>query len=394
MVNKLAKSSKRKLMLIIIVLMWFSNYIYVPVLSTYCTAMGASLTMVGLILGSYGFTQMILRIPIGLLSDIFKNRRLFLFLSMFTSLISGIGFYFFTSTGLLLIFRALAGIAMSNWAIFITTYSALDDKEDNNSRSIGVVNSIMALGQLLGVFFGGVIAQYINVKGTFAVSAISSLIGLILLSFIDETYESSGKKFSLSNFTSVIKDSQLLFYSFMALLLQFITSASLTGFIPNLLSAISASEFEKGLGTTLALLPATFAAPLAIRLVNKRFGTKWTAVLGFGVLSVPMFFFPFIKSIPIMLSFLFLAGFGKGMLLPLFMTRATSHLPPDERSTALGAFQAIYGIGTWIGPAVTGYISNLFSLEMAFLFLGITGFTTIVSLLIYSGKKRGRYTLN
>ncbi len=385
--KRISKRVQRKLMVVIILLLWFSNYIYVPVLSTYSSSVGASLTMVGLILSSYGLAQMLLRIPFGLLSDILENRRLFLYLGLFASLISSLCFYFFTSSGMLLLARALAGVAVSNWAIFVTTYGALDEKDDS-SRSIGIINSLMALGQILGVFFGGIIAQYLNVKWTFTISILASFIGLVLLFFIDETYESMGEKVKLSSFILVAKDTKLLFYSMMALLLQAISTSSLTGFVPTLLNNINASDFEKGLGTTLAILPATFAAPLAVGFLRRQLGAKWTAIAGFAILSITMFFFPIIISTPLMLGILFIAGCGRGLLLPLFMAQSVAHLPSETRSTALSAFQAIYGVGMWIGPAITGFISNHFSLGIAFISLSIIGFAAILCLLLYKDNEK------
>jgi len=62
-----------------------SLYAYVPILSPYAESLGASYKMVGMIIGSYGFTQMLLRIPLGIISDKMGNRKLFI--------ISGIAFF-------------------------------------------------------------------------------------------------------------------------------------------------------------------------------------------------------------------------------------------------------------------------------------------------------------
>ena len=43
--------------------------IYVRILSPYAEMFGASLSLIGLIGGSYGFVQLLTRIPLGLLSD-------------------------------------------------------------------------------------------------------------------------------------------------------------------------------------------------------------------------------------------------------------------------------------------------------------------------------------
>ena len=74
--NKQVKQQK-VLLYLAICLMWFSIYVYVPTLSTYCEKMGASYTLVGTVLSSYGFVQMLCRLPIGILSDITKKKKIF-----------------------------------------------------------------------------------------------------------------------------------------------------------------------------------------------------------------------------------------------------------------------------------------------------------------------------
>lgn len=277
----------------------------------------------------------------------------------------------------------MSGIVVSNWAVYITSFASLE-KAKNNSRAIGIVNSLSAVGQISGVFLGGVIAQYLSVKSTFMASALSGLLGIILLLFVDETYstEDSSKKISVSDLIAVFKDSRLLFYSAIGALYQIICSSSLTGFVPNLLSNAGGNEFEKGLGTTFALFPMVFAAPLAVGIFKRRLGSFWTGIISFIILSVPMFFFPFIKNIPILLALQFIAGIGKGLIMPLLMSSSTSHLPEETRSTALSVYQAVYSIGMSVGPAITGVISNLFSLEVAFVWLGLTGLLAIFLLIL------------
>jgi len=369
-------------MYLIIFLLWFSNYSYVPILSTYCTSVGASLTITGLVISSYGLVQMLFRIPLGILSDLLKNRRLFLFFGLFVSFLSSLGFQLLPSAYMLILFRALSGLAVSNWAIFVTTYCYLDEKADT-AHSMGTISALMAAGQVTGVFLGGIIAQVMGTNWTFTVSAAASLIGILLLFGIGETYTSSPNKYTAKDFGKVIKDPTLLFFSGLMLLMQCIYCSSLTGFLPSILSQAGANDFQKGLGTTLAILPTIFAAPLSINILDKRIGTKFSLYTGFLLLAIPMFFFVILKNLPLLFVLELISGFGRGMLFGLFMAHSTSHLPASTRSTALSVFQAIYGIGMWIGPAVTGYISNLYSLKVSFIFLGITGFIGIACCFLY-----------
>ena len=56
---------------------WFSMYAYIPTFSPYIESLGASHKMIGLILGSYGFTQMLIRIPLGIYSDRINKKKIF-----------------------------------------------------------------------------------------------------------------------------------------------------------------------------------------------------------------------------------------------------------------------------------------------------------------------------
>jgi len=65
-----------KLFVFVTAFYWFSMYAYIPTFSPYLESLGASHKMIGLILGSYGFSQMLIRIPLGIYSDrINKNKE-------------------------------------------------------------------------------------------------------------------------------------------------------------------------------------------------------------------------------------------------------------------------------------------------------------------------------
>src|SRR5665647_3789323 len=92
-------------------LYWFSLYTYVPTLSPYIKSVGASYKLVGIIIGSYGFTQMLLRIPLGILSDKLKIRKPFISAGVFLGMLSSLGMFLFHEPGWVLFFRSMAGVA-------------------------------------------------------------------------------------------------------------------------------------------------------------------------------------------------------------------------------------------------------------------------------------------
>src|SRR5690606_20942854 len=49
---------------------WCSMYTYVPILSPYLEHIGFRYSLIGIVLGSYGFMQLLVRFPLGLWSEI------------------------------------------------------------------------------------------------------------------------------------------------------------------------------------------------------------------------------------------------------------------------------------------------------------------------------------
>jgi MFS family permease len=58
-----------------IFLYWTSLYMYVPILPTHARSVGASEAQIGSILAAYGLTQLLLRLPLGLLADRWGRKK-------------------------------------------------------------------------------------------------------------------------------------------------------------------------------------------------------------------------------------------------------------------------------------------------------------------------------
>ena len=73
-------------------LFWFSVYTYPSFLTSYAVdTLHATNVLAGMIVGSYGLTQMILRIPLGILSDVLKRRKPFVMLGFGLSIVASGG---------------------------------------------------------------------------------------------------------------------------------------------------------------------------------------------------------------------------------------------------------------------------------------------------------------
>jgi len=352
-------------------LYWFSMYTYVPNLSTYAESLGATYKMVGLILGSYGFTQMLLRIPLGIFSDRINKRKIFINLGILTSFISALGMGMLKSPVFLLIFRGLSGVAAATWVTFTVLFSSYFP-ENETSSAIGYINSFNSLGQMIAMLLGGIIAQYLGPQSPFFLAFAGGVLALIL-SFGIVEQKIDRKPIKISALLLVGKDKNLLVISGLGILIQLLTFATVFGFTPIVAEKIGASEFELGLLSTLSTLPVIFASAMSGSIFARRFGEKNTLITGFLITSFSCIIIPFISNLNLLYLSQTLGGFGRGLVMSLLMGLSIKTVEPDRRATAMGFFQAIYGIGMSIGPVMVGFLSDTVGLNWGFWSVGMLG---------------------
>lgn len=362
-------------------LYWFSMYTYVPNLSTYAESLGATHKMVGLILGSYGFTQMLLRIPLGIFSDRINKRKIFINLGILTSLLSALAMGILKSPVCLLIFRGMSGVAAATWVTFTVLFSSYFPENDA-SKAIGYINSFNSLGQMIAMLLGGIIAQYLGSQSPFFLAFAGGTLALIL-SFRIVEQKIDRKPVKISTLVSVGKDKNLLVVSGLGILIQLLTFATVFGFTPIVAETIGASKFELGLLSTLSTLPVIFASAMSGSIFAKRFGEKKTLINSFLITSFSCIVIPFINDLTLLYLSQIIGGFGRGLVMSLLMGLSIKTVEPDRRATAMGFFQAIYGIGMSIGPVLVGFLSDTVGLNWGFWTtggLGIVG--ALLSLLL------------
>ena len=73
------------LFLTAVTMFWFAQYVYIPYQTAYLSGIGTASGMVGTIVGAYGISQMLLRLPIGLSADKVGKHKPFILLGTLAS---------------------------------------------------------------------------------------------------------------------------------------------------------------------------------------------------------------------------------------------------------------------------------------------------------------------
>ena len=368
-------------------MLWFSLYAYVAELSTYASTLGASYRVIGIITGSYGLTQLLLRIPLGIFSDLIGKRKIFIILGMVISGISSMITFIRPSQYTLLVTRALAGVSASSWVLFTVMFSSYFKKSES-TKAIGIMNSFNAVGQLFAMILGGFVSFYLGTRYLFLLSSIGAIAGLITSMFIYEEKVEIAKT-HLRDFIEVGKNRQLQIVSLLGILSQIITFATAFGFVPILAKNLGAENYQLSILTALAIIPAIFISRLAGTFFIRHIGAKNTINLGFIIAAVLCLIMPWIRTLTLLYIAQVFSGIGRSLTFPLLMGLGIEEIPQSKRATAMGMFQAIYGIGMVLGPVFLGFIAQSFGLNIGFAVTSITGIIGILITLLFIKSKKG-----
>ncbi|MBA1392866.1 MFS transporter, partial [Lactobacillus sp. XV13L] len=119
---------QKTLFIVIIVLFWFAQYVYVPYQTPYLAAINVTSSFIGLVIGAYGFAQLLLRIPLGVLADWHLNHKLIIVSgSLLAGLASLARLFWQTGTGFLL-GNIVSGIASATWLSFMMYFLKINDE--------------------------------------------------------------------------------------------------------------------------------------------------------------------------------------------------------------------------------------------------------------------------
>jgi len=360
-----------------IFMFWLSLYFYVPFLPIYAAELGASNTIIGLVVASYAIGQVLLRIPIGFGADLLGRRRPFALIAFFASVLGALGLALAPSPLTLFIARSVTGIAAAGWVVISVLYVSYWD-ESRTSEAMSRVMAITTFSIVVATFLGGFIGEFFGIVSTFYAGLITGCIGTLLLFFSPEPEEKTAHDFKWSTAIAVARTPLLLKTSFLGILAQFVAFATTFTFIPIYATSINASDMENGY---LAAAMFTFAGigSLAVPYLLRKIKFGWLLVVAFMVVACSVGIVPFIEQPNLLIVSQAFGGFGRGLINVQLMTLAVVAVPIASRATSMGIYQALYAIGMLTGPLVAGFIGEYMSVAWVF---GVSTGVTVLSAFI------------
>jgi MFS family permease len=336
--------------------------IVIPLLPFYVQSMGGSAEVVGVLLGTFAFTQMIATPILGRLSDRFGRRPIIL-ASLFGNAVAMVIFAIAAEKAwlpLLFASRILAGATAGNLA---ACQAAVADVTSGLDRAAGMgrVGAGIGLGMVIGPVLGSTISHLHPNAPPLAAGllALIDLVGVYVL--MPETRaviatDASTPRAHHRTFRSAVTDPPIL----AVMAIYFLTIICMTNVQVSLALLAGArlgwSATEVGHLFGLYGLMALLVQGGAIGKISRRFpsvnilvGSTFT--IGLGMAAIGAAYSPTLLVIGVAL-----AGLGAGFTNPTLASLASQHAGMGEQGTVLGFAQSAGGAARTVGPVWSGFL--------------------------------------
>jgi predicted MFS family arabinose efflux permease len=347
---------------------WASLFLYAPVLPGYAARRGASLTMVGMVVGAYGVTQLALRLPIGIAADRWNARRAFVAGGLLASAAGALCLALAPSPAFLVLGRALAGAAAACWVVLVVVaIAALPGYRLSEAMSAVTVAGTVA--EAAAVLAGGILADLAGWTAPFYAAAALAVLGLAPATRL--AGGGGGREpATWPRIARAASRPHLLLVASVTTLVTFAAYVTTYTFVPVVARDLGARQADIGLLTMLA--QGGFAAgSLAAGRASRHVAGPRLLMVGAALVAASAAVTPWLRALVALDAAQLLGGLGRGLVNPVAATLAIAGVPDEERTTAMGVYQATWAGGIVLGPPLAGWLADRFGLPAAFLTAGL-----------------------
>jgi len=329
-------------------------FLLLPVLSPYVKGLeGSTPLLTGLAVGIYGFTQSLLQIPFGYISDRIGRKPVITFgfiLYILGSIVGGLA----STAWSMILARLLQGAGAISSAALSLTADLI--REEVRTRAFAQIGASVGITFALSIIIAPVLAGKFGVPFIFFLTAVLSTVALLyILLFIREPAKHSREiEPSLKNISLILKDPGS---SLINLSVALLHALLVTVFTVVPIELIENFGMSKGahwkVYVPVIILSIAVMIP-SIILAEKKGRIREVLIAGVGIIALAFAFPLFLNTasgIFIMLALFFVGFHLLEPILPSILTKITHR---DLRGLSVGIFNTSQFLGAFAGGIIGG----------------------------------------
>jgi len=350
-------------------------FLILPIFAIYAETLkgGSNHTLIGLALGAYGLTQVLLQLPFGIASDKFGRKKL-IYIGLILFIIGSVIAALATDIYMVIFGRAIQGAGAVS--AVVTALVADLTREEHRTKAMAMIGGTIGITFALSLVAGPLLNQWIGVSGIFWMTAILSFLAILVVKYyVPDPVAShfhSDAQTAPNKMKAVLKDKQLLRLNFGTFSLH---AAQMAMFIvvPFALTETSGMNVNAHWKIYLPVLAASFVLMLpAIIIGEKRAKLKLVFIGAVALMLVAQLMFAntihHFWGVVVSLLIYFTAFNILEASLPSLISKMA---PAASKGTAMGIHSTAQSFGVFLGAVVGGYLSHRFDYSAVFIFCSV-----------------------
>lgn len=348
-------------------------FMILPVFSVYATRLsGTTPFLVGLTIGVYGVSQVLLQIPFGWASDKFGRKPIIMLGLLFFAIGSVVAGSSTTIYGVF-IGRAIQGAG----AVSSATMALLSDltQEENRTKAMAMIGMTIGLSFAVSIILGPLLSHYIGVAGIFFVTAGLALSGIALLYTFVPTPKISvihhDSSASLSQLPAIFFNKMLAQLNISILIQHAILTSTFVA-IPLIFHQLDVAMSSQSMVALPVIILAFAISIIMIIVAEVRRKIKHIFIACVFILLVSeigCWLTQYIIWGLVFFLFLFFSAFCTlEALLPSMVSKVA---PAGLRGTAMGLYATNQFLGIFLGGLLAGWLTQYYDVSVIFLANGL-----------------------
>jgi MFS family permease len=350
-------------------------FLILPIFAIYAQTLegGEDHTMVGMALGAYGLTQVLLQLPFGIASDKYGRKKV-IYVGMFIFIIGSVVAAMGTDIMTVIIGRAIQGAGAVSAVVMALV--ADSTREEHRTKAMATIGGTIGVTFALSLIAGPLLNQSIGVSGIFWMTAILAIFSIGVVKFlvpdpIQSQFHSDAET-APAKIKEVIRNTQLLRLNFGAFSLH---AAQMAMFVvvPFALKETSGMNENQHWIVYLPVLTISFILMLpAIIYGEKRAKLKPVFIAAVAIMLFAQLLFAInIHSFWGVITALFFYFLAFNLLEATLPSLISKMAPAASKGTAIGVHNTAQSFGIFVGAVFGGYLAGNHGFASVFIFCSV-----------------------
>ena len=361
---------------------FLDTHLLIPILALYASELGASIGIIGLIIGLYSLTNTPANILFGRLIDKI-GYKVPLIVGLIGSAVSMSLYSLSRSPVHLSLVRVLHGTTGALIGPATMSIIAGYGERARKGRAMGFYGMAIAAATLVGYGLSGVLVSGLGYKAVFFFGTAMLIMGAILSLWLPRRWQDISISKTSAGVFARIKDlisRRELGIAYCSIFAQYFTFGGVVTLLPLYVKSLGMEAFHVGMLLAIfAIMFIIFQFPGGA--LSDRVGRLIPTVFGLGLGVVSLVMMPSMAIFPLLALATALYGTAYGVIFPSIAALIAEHTVADERGLATGIFHALLTMGVAVGAPVMGWVGGVVGVQLGLaLSSGVMALALVIAL--------------